>query len=729
MYISIEWLKNFVNLTNIPLSLICNKLTLAGFEIESTTHKNIQNNSDIVLDISLTANRPDIFNIKELSEEINTILNLSSKKEFKQKKYLKKVAKKIPFFSFSNQSYQRFIQKNIFCSHNEIVLSTNTFDKCSFFFNLRLEGLQVKQSPKWLKNVLIASNITPINNIIDTINYILLETGYPFTVYDLSKLKRLTKNSEFKFKTQLATGKEDLSFRDNKKNTLTRENLLVFIDENPIAIAGLGELSAFSVTEETTEILIQGGFFDPIQIRKSSQTLGLRTEISTRFEKRLNINSLEKAIIRLYHLFYVQKIFLKDLLNPKIEHLEFFKSFIENENSSLIVLDYQNVNTVLGPRINFQLIEKEEILRILKNLHFSIEILSKKSCKVYVPFARRYDITREIDLIEEIGRIIGFNSFYAQMPMILNLGQLSKLEKLKRQLRLTFLTFGFFEVLHPTLISYHNSNQITLKNPLLNESSSLRSSLLEILLERVSFNQKQGNTFLESFEIGRIYKRQSNGSIIEKDVISGVFGSKPYKKDWIKKDFNIEWLEAKGIIEEIFQQFNLKLKWQKPLKINNLLFHPGRMATLFVANEKIGSFGELHPIQSKLYDINQSCYLFEFDLHKIETVWLPKQLFDYSTYSVFPSSIVDLSCIVPKNKIFEQVETKIQELGKPLLKSIELFDYYSGEEIPSGYYSLGFKLKFQDQTRTLKNLEINFLMDQIIKELQSSLQIIFRNKI
>jgi phenylalanyl-tRNA synthetase beta chain len=153
------------------------------------------------------------------------------------------------------------------------------------------------------------------------------------------------------------------------------------------------------------------------------------------------------------------------------------------------------------------------------------------------------------------------------------------------------------------------------------------------------------------------------------------------------------------------------------------------MATLFVANEKIGAFGELHPIQSKLYGINQSCYLFEFDLHKIETVWLPKQLFDYSTYSVFPSSIVDLSCLVPKNKVFKQVETKIQELGKPLLKSIELFDYYSGDEIPSGYYSLGFKLKFQDQTRTLKNLEIDFLMDQIIKELQSSLQIIFRNKI
>lgn len=720
MYISVKWIQNLIALKNISLINLCEELTLSGFEVEEIYKTSYTKEINFILNINLTANRSDILNIKGFARELFSIL-LKNKVFYPLKQIqintlyrpiLKK--KKIGITCFM---WEYFLQKKYF--YNNKKNTFNTFEGCYAFFSLETDISEIKLSPKWLQKCLNSAYITPINNIVDTINFVALETGYPFFVCDLKKLKTFLNSTTLHFSTRYALPLQKFQIEQENIITLSTDNLLLYINNIAISIIGLLTLKELEIDSNTKDLLIYGGLFDAVQIRKSSRNLGLRTQQSISLEKNLNFNNFEQAYIRLKLLFEVQGINSSQKLLPQIKIIqtlqkESFEFYIK-DHRPILKLNYKEVNNIRG---NSKPLSPTEIISILKGLYFQIIKTTEKNCELYIPFSREEDIQKEIDLIEEVIRISGFNNFLCIKSKLEQIGTISKLEKLKRVLRTYFIDLGLNEVLHYSINSNSFEKTLKLKNPVVRETSFFRKTLLPELIIKYILNKKQKNKNYEAFEIGRTYSISSAGEVIESECISGIFGGNSYSNYWTEEKKSINWFEAKGFLEQTFNFLGISIKWQKieDKKIKNL--HPNRSAKLLINNKFIGVFGQIHPFITKTNSLIDEIYLFEFNLNVLNHFWLPVQIFPYVPYSLYPASVIDLAFIKNTNVTFEEVKNKIQEIGTPLLESIDLFDYYDGDPIPSGYQNLGFKLKFRTFNRTLTSEEV----DNIVKKIKSSLE-------
>jgi phenylalanyl-tRNA synthetase beta chain len=730
MYVSLKWVQSILNLKELSLLNFCNKLTVAGFEIEEVQKKFILDEIDFILDISLTANRSDITNIKGFIQELRSIFFKQSYKDSFKLKEIDKVnfsSLKKRIMHSSVFIWEHFLQKETFYSNLNQGNKDLIFEKCCAFISIEVFTLKVKASPQWLQKYLLSSNINPINNILDTINFVTLETGYPFFACDLIKLKKYLKTSTIKFSTRYASIQQKFQIEPNKTIILQPNNLLLYANETPISVIGFLTVREIEINENTTDLLIYGGLFDPLQIRKSAQILGFRTEQSRSLEKHLNFNGLEQAFIRLSILFRVQGInfILENLINIHRIHTmnkPSFINYIENKRP-LLNLNYKEVTNLLG---SSSFLEKGNILNILKALHFKILIEAEDCCKLNIPFSREFDLEREVDLIEEIVRISGFTSFSSFNFKKIQQGKISKLEKLKRLLRKIFIDLGFNEVLHYSTTTFQTKTQVELKNPIVPENNCFRISLLNQLIQKSGLNTNKKNKTFEAFEIGRIYTISNSGNIIETELISGIFGGKSYHSEWNGEEKIINWFEAKGIMDHFFKILDLPVSWSKLSNKNEKFFHTGRCAELSINKQLLGKFGQIHPVMAKTHALLDQTFLFEFNLSVLEKLWEPKQISMFKQYSQFPATLIDLAFIKNDKICFKDVETKIIDIGGPLLESIQLFDYYSGVPIPVGYHSLGFKLKFRDFNKTLTNEEVDFIVKKIIKALEKDFGIVIR---
>ena len=729
MYISLKWVQKIVSLNALELPMLCERLTLAGFEIEGIIQKQICNELDFILDVSLTANRSDLFNVKSFSKELQSIF--FQEQQFRSVDSFEYGSVKLSTLEnkaigFKHFVWQNFLQKKYFYRFSKFYQNKEKFQSSLTFLSIESEEIKIKQSQPWLQKCLIASNITPVNNIVDTLNFVNLETGYPFFACDLDKLKQYLGEPFFNFEIQKAKENEQLEVEQDYTVSLKQNNLVLYINKKPISVISLLTIKAIEIDETTTKLMVYGGLFDPIQIRKSSQSLGLRTEQSISLEKNLNFNGFEQAFIRLSFLLNSQGTSLKNLNRPTISTLttlekRSFINYIDNKRPK-IKLDYKEVTSLLGFSI---ILEKENILKILEALYFQIVSKNDTSCELVIPFSRENDLEREVDIIEEIVRISGFTSFISIVPSFKNPGHFSKLEKLKRLLRRTLIELGFNEALHYSISTFQSNTLLELKNPIVPESSFFRSNLLNQLIQKAELNKKQKNNAFEAFEIGRSYSLK-NGKIIESELISGIFGGAQYLSTWNNTEKGINWFEAKGLIDKIFDVMNISVLWTRPVKNLNEFLHPGRSAKISLKNKEIGFFGQIHPMIAKKYSISNEIFLFEFNLEALKNLWKAKQIYTYQAYSLFPTSLVDLACIKNDTISFKNVELKIRSIGGPLLESITLFDYYAGDPIPQGYHSLGFKLKFRNFERTLTSEEVEGVVKNITKSLEKEFDIIIR---
>lgn len=728
MYISLNWVQNLINLKNIPFKILCEKLTLSGFEIEEITKTFDLKQTDFILNVNLTANRSDILNLKGFTRELFSIL-LQNKCFYSIKQIQNNILYSLPIkkkkIEITYFIWEYFIQNKYFYKNKRKSLSS--FDGCYTFFSIKTPISQIKASPAWLKKLLKSANITSINNISDTINFINLETGYPFFACDLNKLKKLLNTTTLNFSTRYALPLQQFEIEKNTTIILSPENLLLYINNIPISIIGLVTVKEIEIDETTKNLLIYGGLFDTVQIRKSSKILGIRTQQSISLEKNLNFNNFEQAYIRLKILFRVQGIKLNKKSLPQIEIIQTLKkkSFTQyvTNNRPLLRLKYEEVNNIRG---NSKLLTPTQILSIVKGLHFQIINSTDKFCELYIPSSREDDVEKEIDLIEEIIRISGFNNFLSVKIKFEQIGTITKLEKLKRVLRTYFIDLGLNEVIHYSIHSRFPNKKLKLKNPILTEASFFRENLLMELISKYILNKNQKNKNYEAFEIGRIYSLSPSGNVIESEVISGIFGGSFYSSCWSEEKKSLNWFEAKGFIEQTFKVLGIFSKWQK---INNKtikILHPNRSAELVINNQIIGMFGQIHPCLAKTNSLIDEIYLFEFNLDILKTFWIPLQILHYVPYSLYPVSIIDLALIKNNKVSFEEVQKKIYEMGTPLLQSIDLVDYYEGDPIPLGYHSLCFKLKFRTFNKTLTNEEVDTIVKKIKNSLTTSFDVIIR---
>nr|UDP55561.1 phenylalanine tRNA synthetase [Schizostauron trachyderma] len=693
MQISLKWLNELVNLNTIQLDDLIEKLTLGGFEVEEVLEIEINDQKQIALEISATANRSDSLSIQGISIEIASLLNQSN--------------------TISNYSTE-------FKKWKETILSYSTPLKpeydCSILSSVIITNLVDHKVPKWITKKLINSGIIPENNLTDFQNYLLLETGYPFAFYDFEKINSKLHNTKFELSVSKALNDQQFLAANNNTYKLNNSILLVKANEIPISIAGISENREFIISKTTTSILIEGSIFNAAKIRQQSRTLGLRTDRSTRYEKSIKNTYLFEAFYRLILLLRISNSNLNCTLQTIAK--------VSEDSPKPIRLRYDKINEILGPIAQFsngkvEYLNSEKIENYLKRLNFTFSSdIKKQNWEVTIPHFRTEDLTREIDLIEEIGRLHGFNNFLITLPELKKIGEEDISYKTRKKLTSCLLNLGFNELIHYSLVNETTiiNNKIKLLNPLVSDYSSLRASLLPNLIKTLEDNLKQGNPMINGFEYGHVFLPNIQQKFTEKEFLAGIFGGLKTKLTWSEPENALNWFEAKGKLEQLFNQLNIIVNWQNNADSNKIqILHPYRNAELLLKNEtKLGIFGQINPILANQLTISSDIYMFELNMEVLQNEMQVNQLAQYQEYSLYPKIVKDISFIIQKNITFNELKKILYSNGTEILSEIKLLDEYKGKSIPKDHISLCLQLTFQSTEKTLQNKEI----EEILKNIQ-----------
>lgn len=705
MQISLKWVNELVNIENVALDELIDKLTLGGFEVEEILEIEINNKKTITLDISATANRSDSLSIQGLSLEIAALLNQPPK---------------LINYSTKTFSWSQTIQN--------IPTIPFTINECSGFISITVENLTNFTSPKWLQEKLIASGFTVTNNFSDFQNYIILETGYPFEFYDLEKIYSKLNDSKFHLTLNSETNLKEFEASNGINYHLDNSILVLKANKLPLSIAGIISNADIIPSNDTNSLLIEGSIFKAAKIRQQSRFLGLRTDRSSRYEKSLKNSNLLESFYRL--------ICLLQINNPTLICKLHTIGQSKEEKIQKITLHYQNIKRILGPigKTNtneYNYISPEIITDALERLQFTVEYEKKNQIwQVTVPSLRNDDIILEIDLIEEIGRIYGFNNFLTRLPLLKIIGKEDFSYQVRKKLTSCLINLGFNELIQYSLVNKQTymTNEVELINPLVQDYSNLRISLLPNLLKAVQENEKKNTAPLEGFEYGHVFFGDNLKNLNEKEYVAGIFGGIPRKTSWSESSKLLDWFEAKGKMEQFFNQLNLLVSWQSYSAIETeTILHPYRSAELYLPDgNTLGIFGQIHPLLASQLNLSPEIYLFEFDIEKIEHQLQLNQLAFYKEYSLYPKIVKDLSFIIRKDIPFKKIQEILYFNGTEILSEINLLDEYRGQSIPKQDTSLCLQLVFQSKKGTLENKEIETILENLQSVLTTKFNAIIR---
>ena len=641
---------------------------------------------DEVIDFDLTANRGDLLSILGMAYELGAI-------------YDKKV-KKIDLNHNENN-------ENI---NDSFKVEVNT-ENCSIFLAKKVKNIEIKESPAFIKNRLIASGIRPINNVVDISNYVMLETGQPLHFYDADTLKG-------KLEVRMAADEEKLTTLDKIERTLSKEDIVISDGEKAIGLAGVMGGLETEITDNTKNVIIESAIFDGVKVRKTSKEI-LRSEASSRFEKGLDPNRTYMAIERACKL-------LEEYASGEVVGgiAKYDNSDKENRN---IEISFKKINDVLGMEIS-----QKDVLDVFRRLDFDVIINGKESdfseteqeienveeITISVP-RRRGDISIKEDLIEEVGRIYGVDNIVGKLPqMPLKSGSY---DKVTRGIRNKMVDLGLNETLSYILVNDKEAKYFTkddtelvsLLDPMSEDRNTLRHSILPSLLKIYEYNKARSNKDVSIFEIGKAFYKQAEeygehnklAVLMTGDFYLGVDNKK-------QVDFYI----IKGIAEELLDYLGYAGRYSFVIKENQMPdeVHPGQSALISVNNDIVGLIGRVHPSLVK-----EAVYVFEIDLDKLLDKKVGKM--KYKEYSKFPSVKKDLAVVVDKEVTSAEIATLIKKAGGSTLSKIDVFDVYTGKGIEENKKSIAYSLTFEKMDRTLTDEEINESLNKIIDMLEKKL--------
>ena len=682
MIFSYNWLQSFFDKRLPNPKKLGELLTLHSFEVQKIEKKE----NDWVLDIDVTPNRVDCFSHLGIANECGAILNSKLKTQ-----------KSKPQPKTKNLDIKNFI-----------TIEVKSKTDCPRYTGKVILGVKVKPSPKWLKERLISCGVLPINNIVDATNYVMLELGQPLHAFDLDKIKGENAKSQIpnnvkKIIIRRARKGEKIEALDDKTYILN-ENILVIADkEGPIAIAGIKGGKKAQISEETQNIFIESANFDPILIRKGQRELKLKTDASLRFEHGLDPNMTEMALLRVTSL--IQEIAGGKVLAGEVDY------YPQKVKPWTVNLNIKKLQKVLGIEI-----PPNKVLEILKRLGLEIKKRKKDIIVVGIPTIRK-DLQIEEDLIEEIGRIYGYQHIPPIVPKtVLRLPEKEDALVWVSKVRRILKELGFVEVYNYSFVSEKDKQKlnlvklIELENPVSDEFKYLRPSLLINLIKNIQENQKNFKQF-KLFEIGKIFYQQKE-KLFEKRMLSGViFGE--------KEGFYL----IKGIVDSLLEQFGISDVFYdeyQPTPEDSLcsFWHIRKSAEIKVSNKKIGFLGEISKKVASLYEIKSEICAFDIDFDKLAKLAFEEQ--EYLPISKYPAAVRDIAILTPLDTKVADVMNIIYGAGGRLLKDIDLFDIYMGEEIPEGKKNLAFHLIFQSDKKTLSSEEVDRLLNKIIQAIEEN---------
>ncbi|ARV57718.1 phenylalanine--tRNA ligase subunit beta [Nostocales cyanobacterium HT-58-2] len=655
---------------------------------------------DVILDVTATANRADALSMVGIAREVAALTGV-------------KLTLPLP--------------GEVSIAQGGLNLSLKIADTqaCPAYVGTVIENVKIASSPEWLQQRLRAAGVRPINNVVDITNYVLLEWGQPLHAFDRDRLQSVAGGDNLAIGVRFANAGETLKTLDGQTRTLSTQNLLITANETPVALAGVMGGEETEVYDGTQNLVLEAALFDSVAIRRSSRSVGLRSESSGRYERGVNRAELEVAYRRALSL-------ISELAQGTVAHQEIADSRPDPSTwTRSIELRLDRVNQILGPiDLGEQTGELQgaDVERTLTALGCQVSALDDSRWVISVPPYRYRDLEREIDLIEEIARLYGYDRFCDTLPDKAEAGYLPVEQELIRKLRASLRAEGLTELMHYSLVKPGEDRQIVLANPLFVEYSALRTDLISGLIDAFQYNLEQGNGSLNAFEIGRIFWQEEEG-LQEAEALAGIMGGDISSSKWTRSDREqpMTWYEAKGILENVCQQLGLQVEYQPDCRDSRL--HPGRTASLWVRGNRLGIFGQVHPQLRQEKGLPDSVYVFQLDLDVLlrsldEDEILVRQFKPYSTY---PAADRDIAFFAPVKVTVAEIEKAITKAGKELLESVELFDEYRGEHVPQGQRSLAFRLIYRASDRTLTDTEVEPVHNKVREALAEKFGVTLRS--
>ena len=623
---------------------------------------------DTVVEFEITPNRPDCLSIVGISREIAASFN-----------------KKLNEINIKDL-------KNINNSSSLLEINISS-DNCKRYSASIIKDVKIEESNRKMQNYLLNSGIRPINNIVDLTNFLMLELGQPLHAFDLDKLEgNITIRNAFEG--------EKVVTLDDIERTLSSDDMLICDDVKPIAIAGVMGLKNSEIDSNTKNILIESAFFTNKAIKLTSKRLGLKSEASIRYEKGLTSEHTVNVLSRFLYL-------LERYVDCKIESVFDVKK--EEFIPKIIEFDPNLVKRLLGVEI-----DNSEILNYLDLLEIKTEV---KNNYIYctIPYFRT-DLSIQEDIVEEIGRLYGFSNLNPTPILAPNtIGKKSKKRILEDKIKNVLLNLGLYEITTYSFIGgniigkskMNTQNTVKILNPLGEEFSIMRKSLIPNVIDVLAKNLNYKNEDLLVYELGNTFHIVADSIIPseKKKVVIGCYG---------KYDFYY----VKDIVVNLLSILNIEnYEFVKNASID--YFHPGVCADIIVNGEKIGEIGQISYEVCKNFSIKKKIFVCEIDIEKIRDKSSLVRI--YEPLIKYPAVKRDLAIIVDKNIDSGMIEKIFRDNSNNLLKNVELFDIYTGNQIDEGKKSMAYKLTFQSKDKTLVDEDINTVIDGMLKDLNEKL--------
>lgn len=624
-----------------------------------------------VVEFEITSNRPDCFSVIGLARETAATFG-------------KPFTVPVPTYSETSGNIS-----------DAISVTVENPDKCLRYTAKMVKNVKIGPSPSWMVYRLKAAGIRSINNIVDITNYILLEYGQPMHAFDLRHLdggKIIVRN---------AADDEVIKTLDEQEHTLSSNDLVIADANKAVAIAGVMGGFNSEIEDDTTTVIFESATFDAVSVRLTAQKAGLRTEASSRYEKGLDTNNTIPAINRACQL--VEELGCGKIVGGMIDVVGNVKA------PTVLKFRPEKINSFLGIDIS-----KEEMAGYLETIEFKVDL---DKMEITVP-SFRPDIEAEADVAEEVARFYGYN----KIPTTLISGETTKgsyspIQKFRKDLGHMLTAQGMYEIYTFTFIGPDEfdklnlpsdssfRNAVKIRNPLGEDTSVMRTTMLASMLETLSYNYNRKNEEAKLFEISKTYIPTQAGKLPnEPEKLSiGMYG----------KDINF--FDLKGALEEIIERLNITgISWNQLTTCPSL--HPGRAAVLMLDGKQIGILGQVHPTVCKNFGIDTDCFVAEIDvLPLFESV---NNNVKYKALPKFPAAERDIAVLVDKTALVGDLEATIAKASGKLLENIKLFDVYEGDRIPDGKKSVAFAISFRAADRSLTSEEVNKVFNKIVKDLQ-----------
>lgn len=658
---------------------------------------------DTVIDVAPTANRGDQMSVIGVARELSSLFNTPLK--------------------FNPVECTKDLTTDKF------KVEIKDKDVCKYYSIALLKNIKIKSSPDWMQKRLIASGVRAINNVVDITNYVMLEYGCPLHAFDADKLDGY-------LCVRRAEEGEKLVTLDEVERTLTTDSVLIATKDKGVCLGGVFGGANSEIDDNTTSLALEAAYFTPATNRKSARSAGYRSEASARFERGIDIEAVKPALMRAMQLLVeyadAEVIGVVEDGENKLEPLE-------------ITLRYPQIKRILGCEI-----ASDRCDNILENLGFKKLGGNAAAAKFLVPSFRAYDVTREIDLIEEIARINGYDKISPTLPAKAQTPTITLEEKVIKRIHELLLSAGLNEIQTSSLIGkpmldkfkigYDDENAVKVLNAASEDYSMLRQTLSASVLNCMKYNFDNGQKNFWAYEIGKTYIKTSpadekNTGVKETRVLEGVLTGEVQNSKWQIKT-STDFYAVKGIMENIFNDLEVSrriklapLEETELAKDNNIL-HPYRTAVVMLLGKKpqpIGYFGQVHPTLIDKLKLNQDAFLFNLNLTELisavkETVPRFKHL------PQFPEVRRDIAFIINDDVTFEDIQKVIKSSVKQnIFKGSEIFDVYQGEHVEDGFKSVAFRIKMQDENATLTDEIIEQQMTSVREKLQKTYaQISFR---